>query len=160
MATSSMHNKNNSADYGQLQQHIDQVIGQIGLEKTIGLLTHFIDDTHIPVHETQRLKMVSQFLVNTCIEVFELQDKAFFTSGIQEYREARMACYHLLKKYTGASYSKIAEDFGLTKRNVLYNHNKCEERLSVPYYYADFNQRYSLVEDRMIQFISKLHTTT
>lgn len=160
MASSSIHNKSSKADYGLLQQHIDRVIGQIGLEKTICLLTHFIDDTHIPVHQTQRLKMVSQFLVTTCIGVFELQDKAFFTSAISEYREARMACYHLLKKYTEASYSKIAEEFGLTKRNVLYNHSKCEERLSVPFYYADFNKRYDLVEDSIIQFISKLHITT
>ena len=145
-------------DYKELQRNIDLVIGKIGLQNTIFLLTNFINATSIPVHETQRLQMVSQYLITECIKVFELNDRMFFTSGIREYREARMACYHLLKKYTGASYSKIAEDFGLTKRNVLYNCTKCDERLSVPFYYQSFQEKYDALEKCIIHFISKLNT--
>lgn len=151
-------NDNQAPDYKDLQRTIDVVIGKIGLQNTIFLLTNFINATSIPVHQTQRLQMVSQYLITECIQLFELNDKTFFTSGIREYREARMACYHLLKKYTGASYSKIAEDFGLTKRNVLYNYRKCDERLSVPYYYPSFLEKYDALEKRIIHFISKLNT--
>ncbi|MDW3191939.1 MAG: hypothetical protein R8G66_06230 [Cytophagales bacterium] len=143
-------------NYESLQRQIDVVIGKIGLHNTIFLLSTFIDETSIPVEQTQRLQMISQYLITRAIDVFELKEKMFFTSAIQEYREARMACYHLIKKYTGVSYSKIAEDFGLTKRNVLYNCNKCEERLSVPYYYQSFVDKYAILEKSIIKITSKL----
>ena len=143
-------------NYSKLQQQIDQVIGKIGLDKTIFLLSSFIDSYNIAVSQPQKFQMLSRYLITECIRVFELNDKLFFTSNIQEYRDARMVCYHLLKKYTGLSYSKIAEDFGLTKRNILYGAKKCEEKLSVPYYYEGFVEKYDLLESTFLQFISKL----
>ena len=143
-------------NYSKLQQQIDQVIGKIGLDKTIFLLSSFIDSSDIAVSQPQKFQMLSRYLITECIRVFELNDKLFFTSNIQEYRDARMVCYHLLKKYTGLSYSKIAEDFGLTKRNILYGAKKCEEKLSVPYYYEGFVEKYDLLESTFLQFISKL----
>ncbi|MFY0689126.1 MAG: hypothetical protein JXQ90_18295 [Cyclobacteriaceae bacterium] len=143
-------------NYSDFQKKVDAVVGKLGLHNAAFLLDSFIDNTSVSMQETQRLEIVSRFLIMEGIKVFELQEKLFFTSGIQEYREARMACYHLIKKYTGASHAKIAEDFGLTKRNVLYSCEKCKERLSVSYFYENFCQKYDLLEKRIIHFISKL----
>lgn len=150
-------NSKQAPDYQELQENIDYVLGKIGLKNTIYLLGCFVDATQIPIHETQKLKITSQYVIIQCIEVFELEESEFFTSGIREYREARMACFHLIRKYSGASHAKIGEHLGLTKRNILYACEKCEERLSV---YKSFRQKYEVIERSVIHFISKLNTNT
>lgn len=143
-------------DYIELQRQVDAVIGKIGLRNTIFLLTSFMDTARVPIHKPHRFRVIGQYLILTAIQLFELEDKLFFSSGIEEYRQARMACFHLLRKYTGTSHAKMAKDFGLTKRNVVYNCAKCEERLSVPYYYTTFVEKYEALEKSLIHFISKL----
>ena len=144
-------------DYGKLQNQIDLVIGKIGLKNTLFLLEGVLDSSGIPVTENQQFQLISQYLITECIKVFELKEQLFFTSSIQEYREARMISFHLLKKYSEASYAKIGENLGLTKRTVLYNHNKCAERLSVPFYYKVFVNKYETLEKCLLLFISKLN---
>ncbi|MEM9341124.1 MAG: hypothetical protein AAGA66_20495 [Bacteroidota bacterium] len=148
-----------NSSYRELQNCVDELIGKLGVENTIYLLRSFMDAARIPMDATQRMRILSRYLITECIRFYGLKDRMFFTSNAEEYRESRMICYHLLKKYTDASYSKIAEDFGVSKRNVVYTYKKCDERLSVPYYYPAFITNYQTLEKRTIHFITKLTTT-
>ena len=150
--------KGQDFSYKDLQESIDQVIGKIGLNKTIFLVDSFIQATTIPVEQTHKVKIISQFLIVQGVDVFELNHDDFFSSKIPEYREARIACFHLIKKYTGCSYSKLGEHFGLTKRSMMYSCERCKDRLSVPFFYKSFNEKYEILENRTIQFISKITT--
>lgn len=148
--------KDKTPNYNILQERIDHIIGRFGLPKTLTLLNNFIDQTTLPVGATEKVKLTSQYLITQSIEIFELQEKQFFTSTIQEYREARMACFHLIQKFTGASCPRIAEQFGINSRSVRYSLERCRERLSVAFYYKDFVRRYETLEQRAMQFIAKL----
>lgn len=144
-------------NYQNLQKTLDQVIGKLGLSKTIELLEGFIGNTSISANQTERIKLISAYITSQCISIFDLNDQAFFDSKITEYRDGRMACYHLFKKYTECSYAKIGEHFGQAKRNVMYYSNKCDEVLSVPQFYPVFIEKYNALEKCIIQFISRLN---
>jgi chromosomal replication initiation ATPase DnaA len=143
-------------NYSTLQTKLDTVIGKIGLKKTIQLVENFMDNSSLDVQETEKFKLISSFIISKSIQVFDLKEDQFYDSKIREYREARMACFHLLKKYTDCSYARIGEVFEQKKRNVLYFHQKCEEQLSVPAFFEVFASRYKKLEDYTIGFIAKL----
>lgn len=143
-------------DYTTLQQKLDLVIGKIGLCRTIQLIGSFIDNSSITVDKTEKFKLISRYIIAQSIEVFDLKSDDFYTNKIQEYRDARMSCFRLLRTYTDCSYAKIGEEFGQKKRNIIYYYQKCEETLSVPDFYPVFVQRYKELEQRVISFIAKL----
>ena len=145
-----------AANYSTLQEQLDVVIGKIGLCRTIQLVGSFIDNSSITVDETEKFKLISRYIIAQSIEVFDLKSDEFYTNKIQEYKDARMACFRLLRTYTDCSYAKIGEAFGQKKRNIIYYYQKCEDMLSVPNFYLVFVGRYKELEQRVIQFIAKL----
>ncbi len=145
----------NKVNYTTLQQSLDVVLGKIGLPKTVKLLCSFISNSSLSTTQVEKLKLVTTYIISQAIVIFDLNEEEFYDSRIPEYREARMACYHLLKKYTDSSYSKIGERFGLKKRQVLYYHQKCEEMLSISQYYKAFTAKYKDLEELTIEFIAK-----
>lgn len=151
-----MNRPHNPVSYADLQQSVDELLGRHGLEKTVEILRHFSQEVRMPVNRNHKLRLIKEYIIAQCIEVFDLEETKFNRSTVREYREARMACYHLLKKFTGASYSLIAEQFGWRLHTVYYFCQKCDEILSIPQFYKPFTDRYRSLEDSTIQFISSL----
>ncbi|WP_010520459.1 hypothetical protein [Aquimarina agarivorans] len=144
-------------NYTDLQERIDVLIGTFGLSKTIEVITSLTNNTELITKDNEKMKLLLVFLISQSIQVFDLKEANYFTSTVQEYREARMSCYYLLKKYTGSSYAKIGEDFKQSKRAVMYNYNKCDEILSIPQFYKQFIEKFKTLENNFINFIAKLN---
>jgi len=143
--------------YTQLQISIDKVIGKIGVERTKFLLDSFIQNTTITQNESEKIKMISQYLVSLAIKIFELQENVFYVSSVTEYRDARYCCFHLLRKYTEDSYPKIGLNFHCSSRIVMYGCSTSDERLSFPKVHSKFINNYSLLESKLIEFIGKIN---
>lgn len=150
-------NENHSKlNYADLQKSVDELVGKHGLEKAVHIIRHFSSNAKIPVADSHRLKLITDYIISQCITLFDLDAKQFNSCTIREYREARMACYHLLKKYTDCSYSRIGQRFGWKLHTVFYFCQKCDEILSLPQFYKSFADKYSSLEGNTINFISKL----
>lgn len=146
-----------SSNYTQLQDSIDKVIGKIGLRRTKFLLDSFIDNTTVTQNEREKIKMVTQYLVSHAIKVYELNEDVFLSSTVREYRDARMCCFHLLRKYTEDTYPKIGLNFNCSARIVMYGCLAVEDRLSMPKGNSKFVANYTLLESRLIDFIGKIN---
>lgn len=145
-----------SSDYTQLQETIDKVIGKIGHTRTKQLLDGFLDHTTIAKDNQETVKLVSQYLVSAAINVFELQQEHFYASTVRQYRDARICCFHLLRKYTEDTFSKIGLFFDCDKRTVMYGFQSVENRLSMPQGNLTFHANYKVMESKLLQFIGKL----
>jgi hypothetical protein len=155
-----MQQQSDELTYSDLQSVVDGVIGKIGLKNTIQLLRKAIEERPLPVltSEGSKVKLVSSYIVLRCQEVFNLREKQFFVSKIQEYKEGRMACFHLVKKYTKATNPMVAEQFNTTRRTVLYFNRRCIETLSLPEFNRGFVQKFNELENCIIEFMAKLNT--
>lgn len=144
-------------DYASLQNSIDQVIGKIGLQRTIFLLHSFISNTSITQNEVEKIQMVARYLVNEAVKAFDLNTGLFYVCGETSYRDARMCCCHLLRKYTDYTFAKIGLILQCSERTVMYGNSVTEQRLCVPKGNPAFVSRYSLLESKLIEFISKVN---
>ncbi|MBL6446411.1 hypothetical protein JMN32_08835 [Fulvivirga sp. 29W222] len=143
-------------NYIQLQENLERVLSKIGLANTVKLLENVVSDECSKGGDIERINVITEYIIAQVIRVFDLKPKKFYTCNVREYRDARMVAYHLLRKYTAGSYSKIGERFNQHKRNVIYFCNKCSETLSVARFHPVFAERYKTVEYQTITFISKL----
>jgi len=149
--------KTERLSYEDLQQHIDHLVGKLGLQTTISLLAGLSGASQDILPALGWIKLLTVFLIAKSTEVFSLKQEEFFSSKAHQYREARMSCYYLLKRHSNRSYQKIGDDFKTTKRSVFYNYHKCQEFLSLPDSYRGFNLRFKLLEEKTIHFISKIN---
>lgn len=152
-----MNTSTTSTNYGNLQGSIDKVIGKIGLRRTICLLDSFISNTTVTQNEREKIKMVTQYLVNLATKVFDLRDDLFLISNVREYRDARMCCFHLLRKYTDDTFPKIGLSFNCSSRIVMYGFTVTEDRLSMPKGNSKFVSNYTLLESKLIDFIGRIN---
>lgn len=143
-------------NYHSLQKTLDQAIGKIGLDKTVILLESFMNQTTLSMDETEKGKLLIHLLISNAIRIYDLKDVDFFNSKIKEYKEARMACYYILKKYTDWSYAKISQVFNAGERNVRYFIEKIEECFQLPDYNKDFLIRFDKLENKFIEVLSKI----
>ncbi len=143
-------------NYQQLQHRIDILVGKFGLEKTIEIMDSLSNNTDLKTLDDEKVKLLQTYLISQSIEIFDLEMKDFYTSMVPEYREARMSCYYLLRKYTDISFSSIGKRFKHSKRAVLYHYQKCVDILSIPEYYDTFIKRLQMLENNSINFIAKL----
>jgi len=144
-------------DYNKLQDSLDKVIGKIGLQRTILLLDGFIHNTRITQTEREKIKMVTQYVVNISIQVFDLREDIFLISNIREYRDARMCCIHLLRKYTDDSFAKIGLAFQCGDRIAAYGYAAAEDRLSMPKGNIKFVSNYTVIESKLIDFVGRIN---
>lgn len=141
----------------ELHTVLESVVGKIGMRKTVELLKSFESNSSIDLEAKKRVKLIQDFIITNCITIFNLDEQQFYTSEIREYREARMACFHVLHRYTDCSYAMIGELFGRKKRTVLYFCQKCRELLSVPGFYRGFVDKYKQLDQCALEFIGKLN---
>ena len=143
--------------YLDLQKEMDKLIGRLGLYESVRILKNLSSNTQIKAKETDKLKLIQVYLIAQSIDIFNLYEDFFYTSTIREYRVARRSCYSLMRKYTDCSDAKIAEDFKQSShRMVIYHRQKCQEMLSIPNSYKNTVAKHELLEQRLIDFISKL----
>lgn len=142
--------------YANLQQSIDKVIGKIGLQRTIDLLESFLKGITVQKKETEKLKLIFAYLVASAAKCYDLTEDQLFNETSQEAKDARMICYHLLHKYGHFSYQKIGDKFKQPKRTVMYYSLKAGEYLTIPGSYKELMQKYTAIENELIEFIGKM----
>ena len=148
-----------NATYNDLQLRFDWFVGKYGLERAIQILDNFLNNQKIEVKDDMhRLQLLTDYVISQCITIFDLKADEFRTSSIPEYRQARMACYHLMKEYTDASYARIAERFDRPLHSVFRYCKICTGILAVPNYigHKPFVSKYTTLENCIINFISNL----
>lgn len=148
--------KKKELTYNDLQDNIDALIGKFGLKKTIEVMASLRTNTEIRSPENERIKLLTIFVKSKTIEVFNLKEEDFYTSSLDEYKDARMASIYLIRKYTDFSFGSVAEIFQQRKRSVQYFYHKCEEILTIPSYYKIFMRRFTILEHHIINFIAKM----
>jgi len=149
--------KKQETNYITLQLTIDKVVGQLGILKTISLLESFVGKTTIGQGEHKKNKIISQYLVGAAIKEFDLHEELFYVSHVREYRDARMCCFHLLRKYTQDTLPKIGLTFQCSERSVEYGCTKVSERLAHPKGYVKFVSAYQAIEIKLLEFIGKIN---
>ena len=144
---------------GHLQQLVIGLVSKLGAERTTALLESIHHFQEVDAEELQRERLLIDFLKVRAIIVFSLREGELYSSNIAEYRDARMACYHLLKTHTSLSYPMIAELFESNKRSVMHYYHKAESFLKAPRYYRDFTEKYQLLHRSLLEFIAQLNDT-
>ncbi len=151
-----MSNPTSTLTYPDLQNTLDKVVGKIGLSSTVLLLDNVVDNSGIAASHIEKMKLITAYITSRCQVVFDLEDLHFFDSPLRDYRDGRMACYHLVKKYTDGSYTRIAEQFAQKKRNVMYYCQKCEQILTIPQHHRVLAEKYRALEKETLEFITIL----
>lgn len=150
--------KGKRQNYAELQKGIDALIGRFGLTNTIKMISQLTSNGRIKKPNQQKIELLSTFIISESKEIFKWDERD--KNGIKKknYKDAKMACYHLLNKYSQMSYREIGSTFGQGKTAANYHIKKCEERLSIPKFYGSFVAQYNLLEQNIIYFIANLHT--
>ena len=144
-------------EFTDLQQGIDQMIGKYGMPKTIKIIRQLSGNLKLKKGRKQRAKLISTFTVSEAFKVFDVKHKKQKGKLTQEYKDARMACYHLLNLYTDLNYNEIGKQFDHQKFGVYYHITKCREILTIPQFNKPFVALYETLEERVIQFIAKIN---
>lgn len=142
--------------YEELQNGIDRLISKFGITKTVQLIAQLSGTTTIP-SQKQKTALLITFVISESQKIFDWQDRGVKICDDNEYKEGRMACYHIFKKYTDLSYRQMGKHFDQGKRGVLYHVTKCEELLSIPNYHKLFVKKYRLLEEHTLHFIATIN---
>ena len=86
-------------DFQRLQQSLERVVNKIGVQRTTELLESFDNNSSTTSNELGKVKLITTYVISQSILLFDLDESQFYTSDIREYREARMACYHIIHKF-------------------------------------------------------------
>lgn len=145
--------------YSDIQNVLDQLIGKHGVKKTYTMLAVFSDNKKIEVSDRgYKLRRIKAHVVEQSILLFDLKKSEFYHSMIPEYRQARMACYHILYDYTSSSFAKIGEEFDRKLDSIHRYYNKCQGLLDSSHLNLNkkFIDKYTNLERSTINFILTL----
>lgn len=146
--------------YRRLHESLDAAIGSFGTE----LVTRYLELLHVQgnggLDASLREVLITAFLKSEVVRVFELIPQKLFSDDGEDYILARKACFHLLNRHTGASFSEIGRLFGRSKQVVHYHVQDCEKALeqqrNLRNYSSRFLSRYAVLQDRLLVFLQKL----
>lgn len=143
--------------YTNLQEGIDTIVGTLGTPKTIKLLNRISNNLNLTKKsDLQQVELLATFIISESYRAFNLTPYQIGAKD-KQYNKARTASYHLLRKYTPLSYRNIGCRFEQTKRNAIYYFHKCHDLLSLPKQYPDFTKKYTLLEERILDFMTQIH---
>lgn len=144
-------------EYAEFSKNLDKVVSKLGISKVNALLKQIVSSPACIEQERYRVKALTAFTKSLCVQVFALEESKLLSSNIPEYREARMACYLVLRKLTQRSYEKIAEDFCKNKRHVMYYCIRGEEDyLAIPQFRKAWMSKYNRLEAGVINYLIQL----
>ncbi len=145
--------------YGELQKGIDLLISKFGIDKTVGMITQLSGNASFEKDTKQKSALLITFMISESKTIFDWKERTRICED-KQYKEGRMACYHIFKTYTDMSYRQMGKHFDQGKRGVLYHVTKCEELLSIPNYHKLFVTKYRRLEENTIHFISTINQAT
>ncbi len=143
-------------EYSDLQNGIDTLVGKFGMSKAISIIRQLSGTMVISTDKKQHLQLITAFVVSEAFKVFGVTNKEVDGKLTREFKEARMAGYHLLSQYTRLSYKEIGEHFDQGKFGAYYHVKKCKETLSIPRFNKSFAGKYETLEENLLQFIAKI----
>ncbi|WP_299243075.1 hypothetical protein [uncultured Aquimarina sp.] len=141
--------------YADLQKGIDKLIHKFGVTKSAKLVNELLGYTSFRKNEKYKEQLIVAFITSESQQLFGC--KGSLKENSKEFKDARIAAYHLIKEYTGLSYKQLGKRFGQSKRAVIHHYNKCEELLSIPEFHKKFVETYQILEGRTIQFIANIN---
>ncbi len=141
-------------NYADIQRGVDLLIQRFGMQKTLSIVQVLHSAGTHPVTKKTYSDLIMQFVISESERLFEVEQEPVEEN--KAYADARMAAYHLIKKYTNKSYAQIGKAYGQSKRAVIYHYNSCKEVLELPRMYRDFIETYTNLEENTLQFIAKL----
>ncbi len=136
-----------------------RLAGKVGVEGAARILENFMASTQKPIKMKLKIKLIRDYICAEAIGLFDLKEVSFLTSEVTEYRDARMACYHLIHSFTDESHAKIGESFNRDRDSVGYFLRKCDEILESPHYAGNrgFINKYDSLKRSAIGFIATLN---
>ncbi len=141
-------------EYAEFSRNLDKVVSKLGISKVNAILKQIVGSPVCEVRERQRNTALTSFTKSLCAKVFSLEEDRLLSSNVPEYREARMACYLVLRKLTHHSYEKIGEDFCRNKRHVMYYCIRGEEDyLAIPQFRKLWIDKYRRLESGVINYL-------
>ncbi len=146
--------------YNELQKGIDLLISKFGISKSVRIIKQLSGDTTFQENKHQKVELLTTFIISESQQIFGWKDPAAKICNDRDYKEGRMACYHVFKMYTDLSYRQMGTHFKQGKRGALYHATKCEELLSIPNYHKSFVKKYRLLEENTIRFIATINKIT
>ncbi|TSE07935.1 hypothetical protein [Aquimarina algiphila] len=149
--------KSKGKDYTDLQQGIDSLIGKFGMPKAIKIIRQLSGTEMVRQHKKQHLELITVFVVSEAFKVFGVKHKEMEGKLTREFKQARMAGYHILSQYTRLTYNEMGKYFEQGKFGAYYHIKKCKEILSVPQFNKSFVGRYEVLEESLIQFMAKIN---
>ncbi len=144
-------------EYAELQQGVDKLVGKFGMTKALKIIDQLSGTSKMRTRQKEQTKLITTFVVSEAFKVFNVTEDLKKKVRSLEYREARMASYHLLNKYTELSYKEIGKQFNQGRFGVYYHVKNCSEFLSIPKFNKSFVSRYEVLEESLIQFITKIN---
>ncbi len=151
-----MDQKNNGS-YADLQKGIDLLIRKFGVSKAAIIVKQITGTTTLKRNEKQKVQLLVTFIVSESRRLYDCNGLKIDQESSKEFKESRMAAYHLTKKYTAMSYQQLGKPFDQSKRAVIHHYNKCKDLLSTPQFNKDFVARYKILEENILQFITKIY---
>lgn len=144
-------------EYAELQHGVDKLIGKFGMTKALKIIDQLSGTAKMRTRQKEQTGLITAFVVDEAFKVFKVTEDLKKKVRSLEYREARMASYHLLNKYTELSYREIGKLFNQGRFGVYYHVKNCTEILSIPKFNKSFVNQYNVLEESLIQFIAKIN---
>lgn len=135
---------------------VDEAVTLHGIDGAVMLFNIALKKTTPKVCPASMVKLMSEFLIGQSIEVFEIKPDDFFENTMDEYKDARMCCFHLLKKYAHCSYPMLGRLFRRDKRSVMHYTTETKERLQIAEFEKQFASRYRELESQLLAFMAAL----
>ena len=139
----------------ELERHLDQLIGQRGLNWTVRVLKRLSQLGDSQLEETDRNQLITAFLKREAIKLFKLTDEDF-DLPTEVALDALKIIVHLTKCNTGCSWRTLGDYLNLSKRKLKYHRNRCTEMLMASGYYRDFAWKYEELEKKLLDFMTKM----
>lgn len=144
-------------EYAKLQRGLEKLVGKFGIPKAVKILDQLSGTTKMRTQKKQQTDLIATYVISEACRVFEVANPTAPDTKSKAYREARMAVYHLLSRYTELSYKEIGNMFGQGRYGVYYHAGKCKEILAIPRLNKSFVSNYEVFEEAVIQFIAKIN---
>lgn len=144
-------------EYAELQKRVGNLVGKFGMQKAINIIGQLSGTVIVRKNKTQQLKLITVFVISEAFKIFEVEHKEVNGKITREYKDARMASYHLISQYTRLTYNEIGKYFDQGKFGAYYHIKNCKEILSVPQFNKPFVGRYEALEENLIQFIAQIN---